>query len=339
MRLRNRRGRSWYRDIHMETRVLEHTGLKVSRAAFGAMTFGSQSDEAAASRIVDYCLDRGVNFIDTANAYNKGESESILGKILKGRRDRVVLASKVFNRTGDAPDDAGLSRAAILKAIDQSLRRLQTDYLDLYYLHAPDRQVPLEETLAAMDELRRAGKVRHPAISNFPGWQVVQMLWISQQNGYQAPYVSQPMYNLLARGIEQEYIPMCKQFGVSMVVFNPLAGGLLTGKQSRERPIAGTRFDSNQIYLDRYWHPAYFDAVDELRGVAERACRSLIDISLNWLLHHTATDSIILGASKLAQLEQNLDALENGGPLPEDVVAACDAVWRKLRGVTPKYHR
>jgi aryl-alcohol dehydrogenase-like predicted oxidoreductase len=146
------------------------------------------------------------------------------------------------------------------------------------------------------------------------------------------------MYNLLARGIEQEYAAMCKRFGVSILVYNPLAGGLLTGKQHRERPLAGTRFDSNQLYLDRYWHPGYFEAVDALRAIANRGGRSLIGLALNWLQHHTATDCVILGASNLEQLEQNLRAWE-GGPLPDEAVRACDEVWDRLRGITPKYNR
>jgi aryl-alcohol dehydrogenase-like predicted oxidoreductase len=322
----------------METRTLPHTDLTVSRACLGTMTFGSQADEAAAARMIGFAIDRGINFFDTANTYNKGVTESIMGRILKGRRGQVVLASKVRFPMGSAPDEAGLSRAAMLKAIDASLQRLQTDHLDLYYLHAPDYAVPIEESLETMDRLVRAGKVRYPAISNYAAWQVVEMHWICERNGYQPPYVSQPMYNLLARGIEQEYVAMCKAFGVSTVVYNPLAGGLLTGKQKRERPLPGTRFDNNQLYLDRYWHPAYFDAVEELRGVAEKAGRSLVGLSLDWLLYHSAADSVILGASTLEQLQQNVDAFDSG-PLPEDALAGCDAVWRKLRGITPKYNR
>ena len=146
------------------------------------------------------------------------------------------------------------------------------------------------------------------------------------------------MYNLLARGIEQEYVPFCKTYGVSMIVYNPLAGGLLTGKQHREQPLEGTRFDKNQMYLDRYWHPAYFDAVDQLAESARNAGRSLVDFSLSWLLHHTATDCIILGASKVEQLEQNLDVFDKQ-PLPAEAIAVCDSVWRGLRGITPKYNR
>ena len=321
----------------MDTRTLLHTDLTVSRAGFGSMTFGTQADEAETRRLVDTCIDHGINFFDTANAYNQGRAETVLGNVLKGRRNRFVVASKVGMKTGPS-DTSPLSRSSILKNIDESLRRLQTDYLDLYYLHMPDWTIPIEESLEAMDQVVRAGKVRHLGTSNYAGWQVVQILWISERRGYRMPYVSQPMYNLLARGIEQEYLSMCKEFGVSAVVYNPLAGGLLSGKHQPERPIPGTRFDNNQLYLDRYWHPAYFDAVDRLRAIAEEAGRSLVDLSLSWLLHHTASDCIILGASKMAQLEQNLAAWESG-PLPADVLAACDAVWAGLRGITPKYNR
>jgi 1-deoxyxylulose-5-phosphate synthase len=303
------------------------------------MPFGTQADEASARRMVDCCLDRGINFFDTANVYNNGAAETILGDILKGRRGRVVLASKVRMKMGEAPDESGLSRAAMHKALDETLRRLQTDSLDLYYLHAPDWSVPIEETLQTMDEFVRAGKVRYPATSNYAGWQVAQMIAICERQGFRPPYVSQPMYNLLARGIEQEYVAMCRAFGVSTVVYNPLAGGLLTGKHRRERPIPGTRFDNNKLYLDRYWHPAYFDAIDELQRAAAAAGRGVADVALNWLLHHTAADCAILGASKMEHLEQNLDACEKGGPLSPELLAACDRVWQGLRGITPQYNR
>jgi aryl-alcohol dehydrogenase-like predicted oxidoreductase len=302
------------------------------------MTFGAQVDEAAAIRIVDRAVEGGVNFFDTANVYNGGASETIVGKALQGRRDKVILASKVRGKMGDGADESGLSRAAIHKAIDASLRRLQTDYLDLYYLHQPDYNVRIEESLAAMDELVRAGKVRYPACSNYAAWQMTQILSISDRQGYKPPFVTQPMYNLLARGIEPEYVPMCREFGVSMVVYNPLAGGLLTGKQKREAPIAGTRFDKNDMYLNRYWYDAYFDAVQELAVIARNAGRSLVSLALNWLLHHTATDCVILGASRIEQLEENLKAFDEGA-LPPEIVAACDGVWAKLRGVTPQYNR
>jgi aryl-alcohol dehydrogenase-like predicted oxidoreductase len=322
----------------MDKITLKHTDLKVSRICFGTMTLGGQTDEASAARMIELCLESGINFLDTANVYNKGASEEMLGRLLGSRRRNFILASKVRNKMGDAPDLVGLSREAILRGIDDSLRRLRTDYLDLYYLHLPDPSVPIEESLDAMNEVVKQGKVRHLASSNYSAWQITEMCWIAERKGYQAPWAAQPMYNLIARGIEQEYLPMCKHFGVSNIIYNPLAGGLLTGKHKREAPIPGTRFDKNKMYLDRYWHPADFDAVDQLSQIAQKAGRSLLSMSLNWLYHHTAIDCIILGASRSEHLEQNLAALDDG-PLAAETVEACDQVWTELRGPSPKYNR
>jgi aryl-alcohol dehydrogenase-like predicted oxidoreductase len=323
----------------MEFRPLQHTDLKVSRVAFGNMTFGSQTDEAGAQRIVDRLLDAGVNFFDTANMYNLGRAETILGKVLGARRRSVIVASKAFNKMGEAPDDQGLSRAAMRKAIDASLARLGTDYLDLYYLHQPDWNTPIEETLATMDELVRAGKVRYPAISNYAAWQMTEILWRCEKNGWKAAYISQPMYNLIARGIEDEYLPCCKRFGISVLPYNPLAGGLLTGKHAKASgPIAGTRFDKNQLYLNRYWHDDYFAAVEDLRIIAREAGKTLVELALQWVLAQPQVDSVILGASRMEQLEENLKACE-GGPLDTETLSRCDAVWKRLRGITPKYNR
>ena len=322
----------------MDTLKLGHTGLTVSRVCFGTMTFGSQMDEAAAHRTLDYCVDHGINFIDTANVYNRGESERITGKWLARNRSKVVLATKVRGKMGEAADEQGLKKAAIVKAIDASLQRLQTDHVDLYYLHLPDYDVPIEESLEAMQSLVKAGKVRYPASSNYSGWQVAEMLWLAEKHKWTPATVTQPMYNLLARGIEQEYLPMTRHFGLGNCVYNPLAGGMLTGKQQRDKPQAGTRFDNNQMYLDRYWHPAYFDAVDKLGQIAAAASRSPVSLALNWILHHTPVDCVILGASRLEQLEQNLTTLADGA-LTQETLDACDRVWQDLRGITPKYNR
>lgn len=323
----------------MEYRTLPHTDLKASRLSFGTMTFGSQTDEATARRMVDLSLEAGINFFDTANVYNQGQAEIILGKALEGRRRNVVLATKVRGGMEKAPEETGLSRAAMHKAIDSSLKRLQTDYVDLYYLHQPDYDAPIEETLSAMDELVRAGKVRYPAVSNYAAWQVCEIHWICSKSGFRPPHISQPMYNLLARAIEDEYLPFCKRVGVAVVPYNPLAGGLLAGKHSRRSgPIQGTRFDRNQIYLDRYWHEDYLAAVEELKTVAQQAGKTLPELSFQWLLGQPQVDSIILGASRLEHLQQNLKASE-GSRLSHDVLARCDAIWKRLRGVTPRYNR
>lgn len=323
----------------MDYRPLPGTDLRVSRLSLGTMTFGGQTDEAVAARMVDRALDAGINFLDTANAYNQGRSEEFLGRILRGRREKIILGTKVFNRMGDAADDRGLSRAAMLKAIEASLKRLQTDWVDLYYLHQPDWETPIEETLETMEELVRAGKVRYPAVSNYAAWQVCEILCLCEKRGWKPSRISQPMYNLLARGIEEEYLAFSKRFGVAIIPYNPLAGGLLTGKHRRAQgPISGTRFDGNRMYLDRYWHDDYFAAVEDLEVIAREAGLTLVELASRWLLSQPVVGSVILGASRVEQLDENLKACE-GGPLDEATLKRCDDVWRRLRGITPKYNR
>lgn len=323
----------------MEYRALAHTELKVSRVSFGTLTFGAEADEAASIRMIDRCLEAGINFFDTANVYNRGRAEVILGKALKGRRDQAVIATKVYYPMGDGPVERGLSRQAIRTQIDASLKRLGLDYVDVYYFHQPDDRVPIEESLAAMDEAVRAGKVRYPATSNFAAWQICEMNAICEKKGYQPFHVSQPLYNVLARGIEDEYLPFCRRFGVSVVPYNPLAGGMLTGKHAGElKPGQGSRFDRDVWYQEQYWHAGYFAAVEELRAVAKEAGMSMVELAFRWVLSQPVVDSIILGASRPEQLEQNLKACE-AGALDEGTLTRCDAVWKRLRGVTPKYNR
>jgi aryl-alcohol dehydrogenase-like predicted oxidoreductase len=317
---------------------LKNTDQEVSRFCFGTMTFGKPLDQAGATQIVNRCIDAGINFFDTANMYQTGVAETMLGHAIKGKREQLVIASKVFFKMGEDADQQGLSRKAILRAIDETLQRMGTDYLDLYYFHAPDYNVPIDESMEAMESLIKQGKVRYPASSNYAGWQAVEMLWIAKERGWHAPYITQPMYNLLARGIEQEYLPMCKQFGISTIVYNPLAGGLLTGKHKQEKVTQGTRFDNNKLYQDRYWHEQYFLSVEELRKIAKNAGRSLVSLALNWELHHTSCDCIILGASRMEQLNENLATIDDGA-LSDKVVEACDEVWRNLRGPLPVYNR
>jgi aryl-alcohol dehydrogenase-like predicted oxidoreductase len=270
--------------------------------------------------------------------YQLGVAETMLGEALKGRRKKVILASKVRFKMGDAPDQSGLSRKAILRAVEESLKRLQTDYLDIYYLHFPDYGVPIEETLDTLDSLVKEGTIRYPATSNYAAWQQAEMLWIAQKKNFKPTVITQPMYNLLARGIEQEWLPMTKYYGLSNIVYNPLAAGLLTGKHQMQTVTPGTRFDNNKLYQDRYWHKQDFDAVEKLKGISQKSGRSLVSIAFSWLLHHTASDCVILGASRPEQLAQNLAACEEG-PLPEDVVKACDEIWKEFRGPIPVYNR
>jgi 1-deoxyxylulose-5-phosphate synthase len=322
----------------MMSKKLPQTDLNVSRLCFGTMTFGKPADQETSTRMVDQCIEAGINFFDTANMYQLGVAETMLGEALKGRRKSQILASKVRFKMGEAADESGLSKRAILKAVEESLKRLQTDYLDIYYLHFPDYAVPIEETLDALELLVKAGKIRYPATSNYAAWQQTQMLWIAEKRSYKPVVITQPMYNLLARGIEQEWLAMTKHFGLSNIVYNPLAGGLLTGKHKMQSVTPGTRFDSNQLYQDRYWHKQGFAAVESLKAISKKAGRSLVSVALNWLLHHTSSDCVILGASRPEQLAENLAACEEG-PLPGEAVKACDEVWNDFRGPIPVYNR
>jgi aryl-alcohol dehydrogenase-like predicted oxidoreductase len=322
----------------MNKLTLRGTTLEVSRLCFGAMTFGKPVDQATANKMVHHCLDKGINFIDTANIYQAGLSESMLGEAMRGKRDQLIVATKGRGKMGNGPDESGLSKRALFRAVEDSLKRLQTDYVDLYYLHQPDYDVPIEETLGALDELVKQGKIRFPGTSNYSGWQVCEMLWMAKENKYKPAHVSQPMYNLLARGIEQEYLPMAKHYDVAVIAYNPLAGGLLTGKHRQAAIPPGTRFDNNSMYQERYWHSENFAAVDKLKAAAERAGRSLLDVAFCWLLHHTRTDCVLLGATRMEQLDQDLAACEKG-PLPPDVLRVCEDVWTELRSPVPIYCR
>lgn len=322
----------------MQKVKLKRTDLEVSRLCFGTMTFGKPLDQASATRMVDRCVDAEINFLDTANVYQTGISESMLGEAMRGRRDKLIVATKVRGKMGDRPDQSGLSKRAIVCAVEDSLQRLQTDYVDLYYLHQPDYGVPIDETLRAMEDLVKQGKIRYPGTSNYSGWQVCEMLWIARKNGYTPAQVSQPMYNLLARGIEQEYLPMARKYDVAVIAYNPLAGGLLTGKHRQATIPPGTRFDNNSMYQERYWQAQNFAAVEKLKKASESAGRSLIDVSLNWLLHHTQTDCVLLGATSMDQLEENLAACEKG-QVPTEVLQVCDEVWAELRSPVPIYNR
>src|SRR5882757_2670451 len=268
----------------MDYRKLKNTDLNVSRLCFGTMTFGKPADQPTATRMVDRCIDEEINFIYTANLYQTGVAESMLGESIQGKRDKLIIATKVRGKMGDGPDESGLSKRAIFRAIDDSLKRLKTDYVDLYYLHQPDYAVPIEETLRAIDELVRQGKVRYPGTSNYAAWQACEMLLIAKKHGYTPANASQPMYNLLARGIEQEYLPMAKKYDVSVIAYNPLAGGMLTGKHSPSVIPPGTRFDKDPMYQERYWHPENFAAVEKLEEAVKQVGRSLISVALNWLL-------------------------------------------------------
>jgi aryl-alcohol dehydrogenase-like predicted oxidoreductase len=322
----------------MQYNNLPGTNLKVSALSLGTMMFGGQTNEADSLSIMDYAFEQGVNFWDTANVYNQGESERIVGKGLTGRREKLFLATKVNGQMGDNPFDRGLSRRNILSAVDSSLSRLNTDYIDLYYMHAPDYETEIEESLEAMSNLVRLGKIRYVGISNFAAWQIADMLAICDKRGYIAPVISQNVYNAITRGVETELIPFLIKHKLGMAVYNPIAGGFLAGKHRPGKPSENTRFANNAGYYDRYWSDENFAAVDKLTAIAEKAGLSILQLAMRWSVARPGVTSIISGVSRLEQLKQNVASLD-GPALSENTLAACDEVWRSLAGTRFAYNR
>jgi aryl-alcohol dehydrogenase-like predicted oxidoreductase len=302
------------------------------------MMFGGQTNEAESLAIMNYAYEKGINLFDTANMYTKGESERIVGKGLKGRRDKIFLATKVFNKTSDDPNDSGLSRRNILRALDASLKRLDTDYIDIYYLHAPDYQTSLEETLDTTSGLIRSGKVRYLGVSNYSAWQIADILALCDRRGYIAPLITQNVYNAITRGIEVELIPFLKAHGMNLTVYNPIAAGLLAGKHKPGKPAEDTRFGLNKMYVDRYWSDANFAAVEKLTSIARENGMSILQLAMKWCAAQKQVTSIITGVSRLPQLEQNIASLE-GEPLSAEILALCDEVWHSLAGTGFSYIR
>jgi len=311
---------------------MARTGLKVSAMCLGTMTYGNQVDETEAINIIERALNAGVNFFDTADVYAEGRSEEIVGKALKGKRHSTVLATKVANRTGPGANDIGLSRKHIMKGIENSLRRLETDYIDLYYVHVPDYDTPIEETLRTLDDLVHQGKVRYIGCSNFRAWQLCKALWVSDLHNLARFDCMQPPYNLLTRDIEYELLPLCASEGVGVCVYTPLAAGLLTGKHDPSKPPAkGTRFTLEglgPLYYERFWAATNFEAVAHLKQIAGEYGRSLPQFALAWILNNETITSAICGATSVKQLEENLGASEL--KLSQEELAACDEVWQKL---------
>ena len=285
------------------------------------MTFGLQRDEPTAVAILDRAAEGGIDFLDTSDAYplggdlsTRGVTEEILGRWLRGRRDRFIVATKCFVPTGPAPFDAGNSRKHIMSAVEASLRRLQTDYIDLYQLHGYDRETPIDETLGALDDLVHQGKVRYVGCSNFLTYQLVRAIGRSETLGLARLDSVQPRYNLLFRQIEREMLPFCGEEGVGVIPYNPIAGGLLSGKHSLSAPPPeGGRFTlgtAGSLYQERYWHEQEFDTVEQLRGLAVEAGVSLVTLAVAWVLANKVITAPIIGASRPEQLDDSLAALD-----------------------------
>ncbi|HRW06147.1 MAG TPA: aldo/keto reductase [Caldilineaceae bacterium] len=309
----------------MEYRRMGRSGLKVSEICLGTMTFGHGTDQAEANRIVDLARDAGVNFFDTANTYGDGNSEIMLGNALKGKRRDAIVATKFFNPVGKGPNDSGMSRVHIMQAVDDSLQRLQMEYIDLYYIHHVDTQTPLEEMLRALDDLVRMGKVRYTACSNYEAWRLMEALWISDSKDLARFECYQPQYSLVVRDIEEEIIPVCQLKGLGVVVWSPLAGGFLAGKyQPGERSASGTRSEEGWAYPERYFAASADDSLAVLLKVAEELGRSPAQVALRWVLEQPAITSAIIGARTVEQARDNM--LAGGWTLPADALQRLNEV-------------
>lgn len=317
----------------MEYRQLGTSGLKVPALSFGTGTFGGQgplfgawgtTDAQEARRLVDIALDAGITMFDTADVYSGGASEEVLGQAIKGRRDQVILSTKAGLPMGDGPQDAGTSRSRLIGAVEDALRRLGTDRLDLFQLHAFDAHTPVEEVLATLDQLVRSGKIRYVGVSNFSGWQLMKSLATAEKYGYPRYVAHQVYYSLVGRDYEWELLPLGLDQGVGAVVWSPLGWGRLTGRIRRGQPLpAGSRLHETADYGPPVEEEALYRVVDVLDEVARETGRTVPQIALNWLLRRPTVSSVIIGARNEAQLRQNIGAV--GWELTADQVARLDA--------------
>ena len=319
------------------------TGLRVSRLCLGTMTFGLQCDESQSQAILNAAQDGGIDFLDTADVYplggdrtTAGKTEEIVGRWLKGKRQQFVVATKCVGQMGPKPWDQGMSRKHILDAIDASLRRLGTDYVDIYQLHGFDPLTPIDEALEALDTVVRSGRARYVGVSNWLAFRVARALGRSELKSLARIDSVQPRYNLLFRTFERDLLPLCEEEGVAVIPYNPLAGGLLTGKHDKGgAPQQGTRFTigrAGAMYQARYWHDKEFETVEQLRSVAREADISMATLAVRWVLSNSAITAPIIGASRPDQLADSL-AAEEKGSLPGEVKARLDQITDSYRAV------
>ena len=325
----------------MQYRKLGRHGIEVPALCLGTMTFGLQVDEKTSCAILDKAYESSLTFLDTADAYplggNRdtiGETEAIIGRWMKskGNRDRLIIATKCFAPTRGGPNNMGLSRQHIIESIDASLKRLQTDHVDIYQSHGFDVTTPIEESLRAFEDLVKAGKVRYVGCSNYPAWRLAQAIAAARQLGVEGYVSVQPRYNILYRDIETELLPLVNDEGLGVLVYNPLAGGFLSGKyKPGQSPEAGTRFTLGTAadrYQARYWHDAQFEAVERLKAVVEAKGLNMVSVAIAWVLAQKGITSAIIGASKPEQLDANLAALDI--VFDDELAVACDAAWWSL---------
>lgn len=296
----------------MQYRSLGRTGVKVSALSLGTMMFGGPANETDSIAIIHRAIDKGLNFIDTANMYSRGESERVVGKALAGRRDQIVLATKGRQVMGDGPNEKGASRLHLMHALHASLKRLNVDYIDVYYTHAPDLEVPIEETLRAMDDMVRSGKVRYIACSNFRAWRVCEALWTSDKLNLNRFACVQPLYNLVNRDIEVELLPLCQEHRLGVVTYSPLARGILTGKyQAGQPPAPGSRAARQDArMMQAEWREASLEVATRLEAYAQQKGTTASRFALAWCLANPIVSSVIIGPRTGDQFDDNFASLE-----------------------------
>lgn len=292
----------------MEYRLLGRSGVRVSAIGLGGNQFGGKVDNDGTARIVHHAMDQGVNFIDTSDNYSRGKSEEALGLALKGRWERIVLATKFRTAMGDGPNDKGASRYHLMSAVEASLRRLQTDHIDLYQVHSWDQDTPIDEMMRGLDDLVSSGKVRYIGASNFLAWQMCRANDIAEHYGWASFVTVQPHYHMLERDIERELIPYCKMFNIGILPYFPLAGGFLTGKYVEgQPPPAGSRGEVSP-YVQRYFKPENYAKVRTLSAWAEARGHTVSELAIAWLLGQPQITSVIAGTTKVEQLDDNIKA-------------------------------
>jgi len=295
----------------MDYRQLGNSGLKVSAIGLGGNNFGWWADEQTSITVVNQALDQGINFIDTADMYDRGRSEEFIGKALKGKRDKAIIATKFGFPMSDDPNDGGASRHHIMSAVENSLRRLQTDYIDHYQVHNPDPATPIEETIRALDDLVRAGKVRYIGCSNFAAWQLNEALWTSRKNGWETFASIQSRYNIMERQLENEVVPCCQAHSIGVIPWGPLAGGFLTGKYSRENRSAvdGRLSGTNRLY-ENVITKDNWNKLAKLQAFAAERNHKMGELALTWLLSKPWVSTVIAGARTVEQISGNVAAAE-----------------------------
>ena len=293
----------------MQYTLLGNTGITVSRLCFGTMSFGGDADEATSAAMFARCLDVGINFFDTANAYSQGRSEEILGRLLQGKRDELVITSKVASAVGEGPNNRGLSRRHIMLQVENTLRRLQTDRLDIYFVHHFDPKTPIEETLHALEDLVRQGKILYPGVSNWAAWQIAKALGTSARHAWARFECIQPMYSHIKRQAEVEILPLAQGEQLGVISYSPLGGGLLTGKYLNAQPQEG-RFLTNTAYQRRYSDQMYTDIAARFSEHAQAQGIHPATLAVAWVMAHPAITAPIIGARNVQQLEASLAAAD-----------------------------